>query len=805
MFKNLEWCCTKQIKPLYDDIKENDYFEPITRFSKENNNMFSKIIKEKKINDNVIQYYIKSRNDISIVILYPSTLNKVTQTKQVIDKLKEKGDIHYMKDIKLTYLMAYNLIFQLYASKKRMKRNTEILYKINRLGFINDGIKRKIKVIVYTLKDNSKPINGKNALFKMELRDFFVQEDIKTTPYEPDDDEYPRGYDYIHVSDDINQSFEYASIFFHKNTLKFLKKQRTWGLLEMNKSKGLINKIKNFFYDYSQNELEKLLVFSSGVLFSHGIREANDLDCILLENNVIQPTEIEKLNNQGLDISYKGTKEYNEAWEKELNDRAIIFGAKKYKDLIINPKYYYYFMGLKFLRLRYDIKLRQKRGRPAQLTDLLMIRQIYDLKYDLEIPEKTIIYDKINNKDIIKDVNKNKYLDTIKNYLQNRYFIKLNLEQIEKWIYNKNIKKEMIGGNHTNLILSENESNKKIIYPSETELLEMKYIPKITIYSYNKPYLYPGESFSLNSIQKFCKGNKETNKFKPKNNNLRVASFNLHNFISRCNQGISPIFGTGLNPFDKSRDISKYINLFKTVNADIICFQELVPVFKEDITEDITDINYIRKNFNFEYLNKLMEEIGYNYSVIGSTQHGKFYTSENKNYYYLANGIYSKIKIEDSEILNFRYLNRNIIRCRVIFNNKTVDIINTHLEHYVDYNPILKSNKQISQQFLDLENYIKSLANDNIIICGDFNINLFTKNNDMNSSSFRRYIDWEENTKFIRTNFINTNKTNISTNFNGGGQIDFIIYHINSKLKSIYFFTVFTNISDHYLIFSDYI
>ena len=37
MYKNLKWCCTsKQIKPLYDNIKYKDYFEPIKKYSKEN-------------------------------------------------------------------------------------------------------------------------------------------------------------------------------------------------------------------------------------------------------------------------------------------------------------------------------------------------------------------------------------------------------------------------------------------------------------------------------------------------------------------------------------------------------------------------------------------------------------------------------------------------------------------------------------------------------------------------------------------------------------------------------------------------
>jgi len=36
MYKNVEWCCKTQIKPLYDNIKTDDYFEPIKRLAKDN-------------------------------------------------------------------------------------------------------------------------------------------------------------------------------------------------------------------------------------------------------------------------------------------------------------------------------------------------------------------------------------------------------------------------------------------------------------------------------------------------------------------------------------------------------------------------------------------------------------------------------------------------------------------------------------------------------------------------------------------------------------------------------------------------
>jgi len=544
MFKNIEWCCQKQIKPLYNNIKYKDYFEPLKRFSEENDNIYKNILKNNIVDDTVIQYYIKSTTDISILVLFPNALKHPKLVDKMIKELEKNGDIHYTKEIEIDYYMAYNLCYQLYASEKRMKKNIEIIYKIERLGFKNDGSKNKIKIIVYTLINKTKPINGKSAEFKMELRDIFVQEDIKTTIFDSSDDRYPRGYDYLHVSDDINQSYEYSGIFFHENSLKFLRKQKSWRMLYMHKTWMIMNKAKNFFYDYSQNEFEKLMIFSSGVLYSYGVREANDLDCILLENKIIKPEDIDRLNStKEMDISYKGTKEFNDIWAAELNNRAILFGAKNYKELIINPKYYYYFMGFKIIRLKYDLQLRFKRGRPAQLTDLLVIRQMFNFSYKLKIPETTTEYNEEKG-NITSPVNKEKYLDTMKYYLKKRYYINLNIEQIEQWLsldYEQNQDSDssndytdlsLSGGylssksggdfslpgaesllpesskiNLDNFIKLQNEANEKYIYPKQEELLKLGYIPNTIIYSSNKPYLYPGENFEMQSVTHFC--NKE--------------------------------------------------------------------------------------------------------------------------------------------------------------------------------------------------------------------------------------------------------------------------------------------------------
>lgn len=809
-----EWCCNKIIKPLYQDIKYKDYFEPIKRFSKENDNIFDDIIKKKEINDTVIQYYIKASTDISIVMISPKALRQKDTLTKVMKIIEENGDIHYIKDITISYYAELNLILQLYAQEKRMKNISAIMYKAERLGFLNDNIKRTIKVIVYTHKNKDKPINGSSSVFKQELREHFTKEDIKVTTFKPDDDRYPRGYDYIHVSDTINQAYEYSGIFFNDNSLKFLERQQSWRMMEMNKSMAIYNKVKNFFYDYSQMELEKLLIFSSGVLYTYGIREANDLDCVLLESDKIKPESIEKINEEGMDISYKGTKEYNKVWEDELNDCAKMFGAKDYNELIINPKYYYYFMGVKVLRLKYDIILRLKRMRPAQFTDLLVIRQMFNLNYKLEIPKESKVYNEDKKMDEITSVDRNKYIGTIQFYLKTRYYIKLSIKQIEEWIkmtYKEEENNELSiiqsAGSDTSGMFNklENIADKKYVYPTQEELISMGYSPHVKIYSSDKPYLYPGENFEKHSVEKFC--NVTDPEIKPKfqsGKTLRVASFNLHNFISRCNQGLAPLFGTALNPFENPRDIKRFIDLFKKVDADILCLQEFVPITNEIISEDITDLKKIRSDFNFMYFNKLMEELGYVYKVIGSTQQGKFYDIESRDYYFLANGIYSKIKLEDEEVYGYKYLNRNIIKATVTFNRKRIDIYNVHMEYYITSNMILKNmginTDQVTQSFIDMSELLKGSLDD-VVVCGDFNIDLYKNKQGFDA---RRYDNWEKKTKYIRDTFDSTNRTVIPTNFSQNEKTDFILLKKNSNIKSVYSYTVFTDISNHYMVFSDF-
>jgi hypothetical protein len=104
-------------------------------------------------------------------------------------------------------------------------------------------------------------------------------------------------------------------------------------------------------------------------------------------------------------------------------------------------------MGLKFLRLKCDIFTRIKRGRPAQITDLLILRQILNLNYELSIPKEIKMYNEKEKKDIVKKIDENEFLRTVKHYLKTRYYIDISIENIKKWINN-----DLSGGNNSLLI-----------------------------------------------------------------------------------------------------------------------------------------------------------------------------------------------------------------------------------------------------------------------------------------------------------------------------------------------------------------
>jgi len=673
--------------PLFN-INEYEYYKPIQLLSEQliQPNFYQEFIKSLKKeqkkdilptsenHDIVIQEYIKCIPNISFVILYPKAVSKPKQLKEAHELLKQNGNIYYIKDLNISFQYAYNLLYLLYAHTFRMKENNQIIYKLNRLGFTPENKKElPIQVIIYDHKNKDKPINGSSSLFKSELRKLFLDIDIKSTKISPDSDDYPREYDYIHVNDTFHEAIEYGPYFFNKNTIKYLHRAQLWRTMNFIDGIKLFNQFREFFFELPQTEQAKFIIAHSAVLFTHGVRNMNDIDGTVMQNVNITTEQKKKIMTYFFDMKIKPEEDVETAWSFEFwNEKAKLMGAKDFNEMASNPKFYYYFMGVKFIKLKYELILRSARSRPAQLTDLLVMNKMFNLSYKIEIPEKIKHFNRDKQETEITIINPKDYKKTMQHYLKTRYYIDLTIEQLESWIEStsKNKKKftVMTGGN-----LDLDISNDDIVFLSPDELVKLNKNPIYTIFADTKPYLYEGEEWGIKETN-FC-----FRKFPTIHNKkgLRVLYYDVHNFVTRCNQGIAPIFGEPLNMFQKSRDITKFIELFKTINADIISLQNIFPISKEGIDKDLTNFKDIKK-LNFKYLNEQMKEVGYEYYIISHTVEQNLF-----HYRPIFNAIYSKIKFNSQKILN------NTIGIEIEYNNYPIWLLNNYNDEFKYDNMII--------------------------------------------------------------------------------------------------------------------
>jgi endonuclease/exonuclease/phosphatase family metal-dependent hydrolase len=782
----------KVIEYLKDYFSSYNYYKNI--YEKIKDTKFDKELIYSELNDKVIREYIKCRPNIAIIVLYPKATNKDNKMKNFIKKLEDNGKIYYQKDIEVTYQMLYNIIYQQYINTYRMKTNQNIIYKINRLGmkpYLDET--KKIKIIVFDPNDNIK-IFGSSVTFKNELRDIFLDEDLKNTTFESTDDNYPRGHDYLHINDTFNDAIEYSNIFFNDNSINFLKKQVTWRFINFHESQKQLIDLKQKLYTIPIVEQYKFLVVSSGILSVYGIRELNDLDIFAMDDLKINKSKINEFLNK-YDISYKYATDWTEYWEWEINERIKLFTDEpNYNEFILNQDNSFYFAGIKFLRLKYEIPFRAlRKGRPAQIADLIIMRRLLNLNYQIDIPEKIMVYNHSKKTyEWIKPII-DTYILSVRKYLFKRYKINVSTTNILKWLEMTKIKnnhKSYEGGSNNNKLFYEikNISENKTVYPTEKELIKMGYNLFLRYLSDNKPYIIEGEEWAKNNNIN-CGIQITKNQILEKNNNiLRICSFNVHQFVSRCNQGNNPLFGNNLNIFETPRDINKFIDLFKNINADILCLQEVIPILDKPIENDILDNKIIQK-INFEYLNKLMNDLGYKYRVIYDTNVGNFTKKESRDYNFNSNIIYSKYEIESSVGYQL-FINRNISFIDIKINNNIFTIGNTHLFPYDEDNILETQNNTI-------KNIIENIKNDNIILCGDFNLTLYNSINDNEK--------YKKIKKPIIDIFNNTlNNTNI-TNFNTNTQTDYILLNKKSNIKIYSSYVHRPNISDHNPVITNFI
>ena len=445
------------IKPLFKNINEYNYFEPISQLKEyfknsesdyyknilksingNKNNIDRKLLSEFNLDnetkDIIIYNYIQCRPLIFILTVWPFAVKYIDK---LLEFLNVNGNVYYKKIIELKYEGVKNLMDIMYDDFTKQARYDFILKKLNYIGTMKNN-NNKIGIIVFDNVKN-KNLGGQNSEFKRQIRNLLLSL-IKNDSINNNE---LRGNDIIHINDYFYQSIIYSQYLFNKNSIEMLNKRKLERVNTSywNKSNIIMNTFKKWNYqNLNLLEISRLCLLGGSIYSAYGIRPSNDIDAIIINTNNNSPEEKEFQNKiyenfvkdstkfKFADIGIENTKYWKESWTLKNKEFINIIKIKSFSEIVLNPKYYFYFNGFKHYLIDFEIVKKFLRYRPEDYADFIIMylkfkdiienRLILDENMKLKLPE----YSK-NNK--LKKYSNDPYKDTFeiikKKYLPQDY------------------------------------------------------------------------------------------------------------------------------------------------------------------------------------------------------------------------------------------------------------------------------------------------------------------------------------------------------------------------------------------------
>jgi len=251
----------------------------------------------------------------------------------------------------------------------------------------------------------------------------------------------------ISIGENNKESILYASLLLNPSNLEYFNSMNWDRFLTLgNSGKIMIEKIRNYLLRNISNpmDMKRFLIFSSMILYLYGLRKPNDVD--ILGYDLPKPygktaglyntfaSSNKRILNIG-ELQVRGYRDWRVGCSKEyLNEWfgyewANLFGARNMEDMIFNPRYYLSLMGVKILIIKGDMERRKLRYRATSYADLIGYNKFLKTKINIEEPPyKYIIKGEEKSYETEEDIIL--LLKKIKNYLKNRYNIKLSMKNI---------------------------------------------------------------------------------------------------------------------------------------------------------------------------------------------------------------------------------------------------------------------------------------------------------------------------------------------------------------------------------------
>jgi hypothetical protein len=162
---------------------------------------------------------------------------------------------------------------------------------------------------------------------------------------------YGIGNHSIHITDTKDEAIEIANILFSDNSIHFLNNSKPY---RYGSNQDQIDYARAFIKLYDIDP--ELTVIDSGmVLAVYGLRVASDIDYLFLEAPDIS------IDDGG-----------------DIHDAQLVYHGICKEELILNPKYYFYYRGLKFISFRQVYRMKTARGQLKDKQDIALMKGVVE-------------------------------------------------------------------------------------------------------------------------------------------------------------------------------------------------------------------------------------------------------------------------------------------------------------------------------------------------------------------------------------------------------------------------------------------
>ncbi len=372
----------EQLKHPINNIYDNLNYRNINTRNKIND-----IISKKKLIhefdddiDDFILYAINYYDNLNNFVIFG--LDKSTSYKYYTDNFKDDYSLYGIKHIRISSRLILKIMYQLLFTRFNFKTKYELeQYLTEEYPFLHNFDKEFIDITIL-------------VVCKKNLKKKYPLNDIITDNY------------IIYIPNTKDAIWNCATIFFSNKTLQFLELQNFDYFLskDFDASKNMFIKYKEWLISNVPYNIQmQFMLFSSVVLYLIGNRAMNDLDLYIhtIPDEIIERTNQLKDNTEYNFIEYKikNTSNWPDYWDSWLDKWANKCGAKYFEEILGNPRYHFYYLGVKIISLDCDIVRRTERGRPRAIADLIALRKRYPLPIHIpSINDKVIKYISIKDK-----------------------------------------------------------------------------------------------------------------------------------------------------------------------------------------------------------------------------------------------------------------------------------------------------------------------------------------------------------------------------------------------------------------------